>query len=142
MILFMFTISPDSCPLTSETDLTLPTLPQRPMSGSNGLWEDITRHTRKKRTDKGSSEADRVSRNQQAAFQNRLKRGEVQIRLKTRIGPQETPRVQNLRDLFRLKKEKGAEKKDYVIGADRKDTLHLTVLLETKMLSPRSRTRL
>ena len=128
--MFMFTISPDSCPLTSETDLTLPTLPQRPMSGSNGLWGDITRHIRKKRTGKGSSEADRVFRSQQAAFQNRLKCGEVLIPLKTNPEPKETPL--SPRDLFHPKKGNNEGKRDYVTGVDRRDTLQLIAQLETK----------
>ena len=137
MILFMFTISPDSCPSTSETDLTLPTLPQWTMSGSNGLWGDITRHIRKKRTGKGSSEADRVFRNQQAAFQNRPKRGEAQIPLKTNLEPKETPL--NPRDLFHPKKENDEGRRDCVIGVDRRDTLHSNVPWgKTKISNPRS----
>ena len=130
MILFMFTISPDSCPLTSETGLTLLTLPQPTMSGSNDLWGDITRHIRRKRTGRDSSGADRVPRNQQAAFQNRLKRGEVQIPLKTNLEPKEMPL--NPRDLFHPKKENDEGKRDYVTGVDRRDTLQLTARLETK----------
>ena len=130
MILFMFTISPDLCPLASDTDLTLPTLPQETMSGSNGLWGDITQHIRRKRTDKGSSEADRVSRNQQAVFQNRLMRGEVPIPFKTNLEPKETSL--NPRDLFHPKKGSDEGRRDYVTGVDRRDTLQITAQLETK----------
>ena len=130
MILSMFTISPDSCPLTSETDLTLPTLPQPTMSDSNDLLGGITRHIRKKRTGKGSSGTDRVSRNQQAAFQNRLKCGEVQIPLKTNPEPKEMPL--NPRGLFHPKKENDKGRRDYATGVDRRDTLQLTAQSETR----------
>ena len=94
------------------------------------MWGDITRHTKRRRTGKGSSGTGRVSRNQQAAFQNRLKRGEVQIPLKTNLEPKETPL--NPRDLFHPKKGNDEGKRDYVTGVDKRDTLQLTAQLETK----------
>ena len=133
MILFMFITSPDSCPMTFETELTLLT---------RDLFVVTTQHIRRKQTGRGSSGVDKASRNQQTTCQFRLKRSKVQIHLKTRIRPQETPLAQNPRDLFRLKRGKDAERKDCATGVDRRATLHLTVLLETKTLSPRSRTRL
>ena len=142
MILFTFIISQDSCLMTFETELTLLTPHQIAMPGISGLFVVTTQHIRRKRTGRGSSGVDRAPRNQQTARQFRLKRGEVQIRLKTRIGPQETPLAPNLRDLFRLKKGKGEGGKDCATGVDRRPILHLIVLLETKTLSPRSRTRL
>ena len=142
MMLSMSTTSQDSCPMTYETDLTPLTRLQRLASGTSGLWVDIIWHIRRKRTGRGSSGVDRTPRNQQAARQFRLKRGEVQICLKTRTRPQETPLAPNPRGLSHLKREKDEGRKDCATGVDRRAILHLTVLLETKTLSPRSRTRL
>ena len=71
-----------------------------------------------------------MSRNQQAAFQNRLKCGEVQIPLKTNLEPKETSL--NPRDLFHPKKGNDGGGRDYVTGVDRRDTLQVTAQLETR----------
>ena len=106
------------------------TLPQRLTPGTSGLWVDIIQRIRRKQTDRSSSGADRVSRNQQVAFQNRLKHGEVQIPLKTNPEPKETPL--NPRDLFHPKKGNNEGRRGYVTGVDRRDTLQLTAQSETK----------
>ena len=142
MMLFMFIISQDSCPTTFETELTLLTPHQTPMPGISDLFVATTQHTKKKRTGRGSSGVDKAPRNQQTTRQFRLKRGEAQIRLKMRIRLQETPLAPKPRDLFRLKRGKDEGRKDCATDVDRRATLHLTVLLEIKTLSPRSRTRL
>ena len=82
MILFTFIISPDSCLMTFETELTLLTPHQTPMPGISDLFVVTTQHIKRRWTGRGSSGVNRALRNQQTARQFRLKRGEVQIRLK------------------------------------------------------------
>ena len=130
MILFMSTISQDSCPMTFETELTLLTPRQTPIPGTNDSFVATTQHTKRKRTGRDSSGVDRTPRNQQAARQFRLKRGEVQIPLKTNPEPKETSL--NPRDLFHPKKGSDEGRRDYVTGVDRRDTLQVTAQSETK----------
>ena len=142
MILSTFIISPGSCLMTFETELTLLTPRQTPIPGTNDSFVATTQHTKRRRTGRDSSEADWVPRNQQTAHQFRLKRGGVQICLKTRPKLKETSWAQNPRDLFHLKRGKDEGGKDCATDVDRRVTLHLTAQSETKTLSLRSRTQL
>ena len=108
--------------MTYETESMGKTLLPEHTRGTSDLSVDTTLHTRRKWTERGSSEADKGLRNHQAALQYSLMYGRYKIPLQCHPESKDNPSLPDHKVLFLPNKGTNEGEKNSVIGVGNEGT--------------------